>query len=824
MFALTFLLGGLFIVGVLHTYANLAQLRLCAGAAPPGIRGPAGEIRGAALRDEGRRAHDGITLSWPGGDEIGARVAPLGEDHVQLFTRAARRGWLRPGRLRLESRYPLGLLRAWSWLDLDMRCLVYPRPAPAGPLPLDAGRGEEGSATHDPGAEDFSGFRNYTPGDPLRHVAWKTLAKGQPLQTREYVAFADRRVWLTWAQTADWGATEQRLALLCRAGCWSCTRWVPTCGSTSRARGSNRRRARRSATARSPPSRCSARRTRGRAHEHALAAAQPRVAAVRAGARDRAARAAAAAVGTGGHGCRDRVRRYRVHQGAWSFPGRAVKLLLVVMSFLAVGLHWRALSGLEPAVALLAIAGGLKAMEMRTTRDFLVVVFVAYFLVASQLLFEQEIPYALYAVVATAGVTAAMVARHQGRSRAGIPAPARADGQAARAGRASDAAAVRGVPAHRAAVGDSAEHAERAHRAHDSMSPGGVARLSGSNALALRATFEGAIPAQRRLWRGLVFSEFDGRQWRQGAMARMEAELAQQGAPRGAAQARAERRGNQLRSDPRAQQPAVACVIGFPLSYDANLRSSSDFRLMSSRPLTQRLRYRVRADLGAQLEARARHPAPAHRAAAARGLQPARARAGEGLACRGTVGCGLHRARAAVVREEEFVYTMSPPLLGRDTVDEFLFGERRGFCEHYASAFAVLLRAASIRRAWWWATRAASAIPPRPTCWCTRLQTLPRTALLGVAELRVRFDPTAAVAPDRIESGAGEALGAEFLADSPLAIERYRNVRLLGWMRMRWDMMTYHLGAAEVLTPTPSARARCSRTCWAGSARRAWSR
>ena len=72
--------------------------------------------------------------------------------------------------------------------------------------PLDAGRGEEGSATHDPGAEDFSGFRNYTPGDPLRHVAWKTLAKGQPLQTREYVAFADRRVWLTWAQTADWGA------------------------------------------------------------------------------------------------------------------------------------------------------------------------------------------------------------------------------------------------------------------------------------------------------------------------------------------------------------------------------------------------------------------------------------------------------------------------------------------------------------------------------------------------------------------------------------------------------------------------------------------
>ena len=142
--------------------------------------------------------------------------------------------------------------------------------------------------------------------------------------------------------------------------------------------------------------------------------------------------------------------------------------------------------------------------------------------------------------------------------------------------------------------------------------------------------------------------------------------------------------------------------------------------------------------------------------------------------------------------EEEFVYTMSPPLLGRDTVDEFLFGERRGFCEHYASAFAVLLRAAGI--------------PARVVVGYQGGERNPYQAYLLVHQFDahawteawldgrgwVRFDPTAAVAPDRIESGAGEALGAEFLADSPLAIERYRNVRLLGWMRMRWDMMTYH--------------------------------
>ena len=392
--------------------------------------------------------------------------------------------------------------------------------------------------------------------------------------------------------------------------------------------------------------------------------------------------------------------RYRVYQGAWSFPGRAVKLLLVVMSFLAVGLHWRALSGLEPAVALLAIAGGLKAMEMRTTRDFLVVVFVAYFLVASQLLFEQEIPYALYAVVATAGVTAAMVARHQGDPAPGFPHPLVLTGKLL----------AQAVPvmlllfvvfpriAPLWAIPQNTQSARTGPS--DSMSPGDVARLSGSNALALRATFEGAIPAQRELyWRGLVFSEFDGRQWRQGAMARMEAELAQQGAPRPALR--------QLTHVPSGEETSYevilepsnqpwAYVIGFPLSFDANLRSGSDYRLMSSRPLTQRLRYRVRADLGAQLEPEL-------------GILRRRTelQLPEGFNPRALAQAKAWRAEAPsdaayierVLRwftEEEFVYTMSPPLLGRDSVDQFLFGERRGFCEHYASAFAVLLRAAGI--------------------------------------------------------------------------------------------------------------------------------
>lgn len=214
-FAITFWLAGMFVVGILHTYANLAGLRLSASAGPPVFAGERAAFA-VRLQDSASRCHDALELHWPLAGAREARLPAGGEDLQTLYLPTSRRGWFRPGRLRLLSFYPLGLIRAWTWLDLDLACLVYPRPAASGALPLAAGRGDEGFPTREAGAEDFSGFRNYAPGDPLRHVAWRTLAKGQPLQSREYVAFADRCLWLDWASTEGAGDVEDRLSLLCR--------------------------------------------------------------------------------------------------------------------------------------------------------------------------------------------------------------------------------------------------------------------------------------------------------------------------------------------------------------------------------------------------------------------------------------------------------------------------------------------------------------------------------------------------------------------------------------------------------------------------------
>lgn len=152
---------------------------------------------------------------------------------------------------------------------------------------------------------------------------------------------------------------------------------------------------------------------------------------------------------------------------------------------------------------------------------------------------------------------------------------------------------------------------------------------------------------------------------------------------------------------------------------------------------------------------------------------------------------------------------------------EFLFGERRGFCEHYASAFAVLLRAAGIPARVVVGYQGMAPSLPRAYLLVHQFDAHAWTEAWLDGRGWVRFDPTAAVAPDRIESGAGEALGAEFLADSPLAIELQRAAAGLDAHALGHDDLPLGAAGAELRR---RARARCSRTCWAGSARRAWSR
>ena len=212
-YALTFLLASVAVVAILHTFRNLLGLTLQGLGAQEVYKGQDAtfsvRLAGAA------RGHQALSLGAVGPLSLPFDV-PGGEPLIQtLNVPSPRRGWLDAPRLRVETRYPLGLFVAWSWVTLDHQVLVYPAPV-AGELPLASGTGEEaGSRLQRRGVEDFQGLRRHQPGDGLRRVSWKAYARERGLLVKDFASEQGGQ----WALSFDAleGDVEYRLSRLCHA-------------------------------------------------------------------------------------------------------------------------------------------------------------------------------------------------------------------------------------------------------------------------------------------------------------------------------------------------------------------------------------------------------------------------------------------------------------------------------------------------------------------------------------------------------------------------------------------------------------------------------
>lgn len=213
IFALAFLLMSLFMVSILHTFRNLSGLVIHGRSARPAFAGEDAEFTVVVSRG-GKRTREALMMGW-GADRLqGVDLVDEKEVHAHLFVPTRARGQFNPGRMLVQTHYPVGLFRAWSWVDLDMSTIVYPRPVFAGEIPEAVATGREGRAMKRDGADDFHGLRDYQMGDPLRHIAWKSWARTGDLQIKEFAAFVDRRVWLDWGWFTGMDR-ENRLSRLC---------------------------------------------------------------------------------------------------------------------------------------------------------------------------------------------------------------------------------------------------------------------------------------------------------------------------------------------------------------------------------------------------------------------------------------------------------------------------------------------------------------------------------------------------------------------------------------------------------------------------------
>lgn len=214
IFALTFLLASLALITILHTFRNLRGLKVSVLPPKPVFAGEAASFV-IQLENPGPRLRTAIGLQRGRQLLSLADVPAHGRANLQLQWPTRQRGWLAPPRVRLFTIFPLGLFHAWSSLELDRRCLVYPSPE-AGPVPQPHGAGSEGSQprSHD-GQDDFRELRRYRPGDSPRRIAWHVVARGQDPQTKEFGGEALMPVWLDWHVLAQLGP-EAKLARLCR--------------------------------------------------------------------------------------------------------------------------------------------------------------------------------------------------------------------------------------------------------------------------------------------------------------------------------------------------------------------------------------------------------------------------------------------------------------------------------------------------------------------------------------------------------------------------------------------------------------------------------
>jgi uncharacterized protein (DUF58 family) len=214
-YVLTFLLAGLGVVAILHTFRNLVRLKVSRGRTPPAFAGERAAFHLVLGSDTERRA---LRLWLPDGEDIAVDVPAHDTADACLHLPTTRRGWLVLPRVGIETTWPLGLIRAWAYCAPDLRCLVYPRPAAKAP-PLPWASGEQGGRrTGGRGSEDFAGLRDHHPADPPRHVAWKTVARlgdEAPLLTKQFDGAATARIWLDW-QDAPGDDSEARLSVLTR--------------------------------------------------------------------------------------------------------------------------------------------------------------------------------------------------------------------------------------------------------------------------------------------------------------------------------------------------------------------------------------------------------------------------------------------------------------------------------------------------------------------------------------------------------------------------------------------------------------------------------
>ncbi|MEO7558401.1 MAG: DUF3488 and transglutaminase-like domain-containing protein [Gammaproteobacteria bacterium] len=440
--------------------------------------------------------------------------------------------------------------------------------------------------------------------------------------------------------------------------------------------------------------------------------------------------------------------RLQIAQRGWPLPPKRLYLLLALLSLGGVYVQFGTVLGRDAGVALLTVMLALKLLETRTQRDCMLLVFLGYFLCITSFLYTQTFFIALYILLAVWALTAALIHLNQPAGDPALRFNLRLAGSLL----------VQALPfmlvlfilfprvqgtlwtLPRDARGGASTGLS------EEMTPGNISSLARSSAVAFRAAFNGRLPEPaERYWRGPVFWFADGRNWSPGRGATAgTVELTVFGQPLDYA----------VTLEP--HQKSWLLALEMPASIPASANLTADFQLRAITPVESRVRYELISY--PRYRTGALSPADLARALQLpRDANPQTRSLAKSWRANFPDDEKIVAQALAYFRGNPFFYTLNPPPLrtgpGDNPVDEFMFGTRRGFCEHYSAAFTTLMRAAGIP------ARVVTGyqggeLNPLGDYLIVRQSDAHAWAEVWLKERGwVRVDPTAAVAPQRIERG-----------------------------------------------------------------------
>ena len=460
--------------------------------------------------------------------------------------------------------------------------------------------------------------------------------------------------------------------------------------------------------------------------------------------------------------------------GRGLLPSSWMLMAVAILASAGVWLEYRAIFGRTPGIMLLVLFSGLKLLESRNQRDAAALVFLTWFLAITNFLYTQSIPTAIGVCAAVGTSVLALV---------GFAAPRRAPWANLRTARLLLAQAVPAAlvlfllfPRVQGPLWGLPQDAYSGMSGlSDSMAPGSLSQLTLSDAIAFRVEFQGESPRRRALyWRGPVMVDFDGRTWRLGSPGFAELQP-----PRGGI-----RFEYAVLLEPHNRNWLFA--LETPASLPERARYLDDGQIVTLQPVRARMRYEMTSVAeGAPNAAEA-----SHNLRRAQRLPPGfnpRARAlAEGWRDASTDDAGVLARAIEYFRRERLQYTTEPPLLGRDSVDEFLFVTRQGFCEHFSSAFVFLMRAAGApaRVVTGYQGGDPNPVDGKFTVRQSDAHAWAEVFLAGRGWIRV--DPTALSVPARVDAGLARAVP----ASDALPLLMRSELEWLRTLRNNWEALT----------------------------------